>query len=68
MPRKIADLIKAKGGATKYRLHGVGVQVCCCVFINMYLSNTMFLVHIRMYLIFIHKCCQFINIDMINKN
>ena len=43
MPRKIADLIQAKGGATKYRLHGVGVQVCCCVFIKMYLSNTMFL-------------------------
>ena len=41
MPRKIADLIKANEGATKYQLHGVGVQVCCCVFIKMYLSNTM---------------------------
>ena len=39
MPKNIADLIKAKGGATKYRLHGVGVQVCCCVFFKMYLSN-----------------------------
>ena len=45
MPRNIADLIKAKGGggATKYRLHGVGVQVGCCIFIKMYLNNTMFL-------------------------
>ena len=43
MSRKIADLIKAKRGATKYRLHGLGVHVCCCVFIKIYLSNTMFL-------------------------
>ena len=36
MPRSIADLIKAKGGATKYRIYDVGVQVCCYVFIGMY--------------------------------
>ena len=34
---------KAKGGATNYWLYDVGVQVCCCVFIQMYLSNTMLL-------------------------
>ena len=41
--KQITDLIKAKGGATKYmyRLHGVGVHVCCCVCIKMYMSNTM---------------------------
>ena len=33
MPRKIANLIKAKGGATKYYLYYIGIQVCCCVFI-----------------------------------
>ena len=38
MPRNIADLIKAKAGATKYRIYDVGVQVCCYVFIEMYLK------------------------------
>ena len=38
MPRSIADLIEAKRGATKYRLYDLGVQVCCCVFIGMYLK------------------------------
>ena len=37
MPMKIADLIKAKGGSTKYWLYDVGVLVCCA-FIGMYLS------------------------------
>ena len=37
MPRRIADLIKATGDATKYQLYDVGVQ-CCCVFIEMYLK------------------------------
>ena len=54
MPRKIADLIKAKEGATKYQLHYVGIQVCCGVFTKMFLSNTMLCV--GMYLILIHKC------------
>ena len=35
MPRKSADLIKAKGGATKYCHYDVGVQ-CRCVFIEVY--------------------------------
>ena len=43
MSRRISDLIKAKGGATNYWLYDVGVQVCCCGFIEMYLSNTMLL-------------------------
>ena len=43
MPWKIADLVKSKGGATKYRLHDVGIQLCCFVFIQMYLSNTVLL-------------------------
>ena len=43
LPRKIADLIKAKWVATKYQLRDVGVQVCWCVFIKMYLSITMLL-------------------------
>ena len=33
MPRKIANVIKAKGGAMKYYLYYIGIQVCCCVFI-----------------------------------
>ena len=43
MPRRNADIIKAKGPATKYWLYDVGVQhcvfslecfkVCCCVFV-----------------------------------
>ena len=36
MPRRIADLYKAKGGATNYQINDVGVQVCCCVFFGMY--------------------------------
>ena len=43
MSRRIADPIKAKGGATNYWLYDVGVQVCRCVFIKMSLSNTMLL-------------------------
>ena len=38
MPRRIADLIKAKGGARKYWFYDVGVQVCCFIFIGMYLK------------------------------
>ena len=38
MPRRIAALIKANGGATKYCLYDVGGQVCCCVFIGMYIN------------------------------
>ena len=36
MLRSIADLIKAKGSATKHRIYDLGVQVCCYVFIGMY--------------------------------
>ena len=54
MPSRIADLYKAKGDATNYRICDVGVQVgyvvefslesmylikvCCCVFCGMYLK------------------------------
>ena len=37
IPRRIADLIKAKVDATKYLLYDVDVQ-CYCVFIGMYLK------------------------------
>ena len=43
MPRKITDLIKPRGGATKYLLHDVCVQVCCSIFIGMKSSSTMLL-------------------------
>ena len=36
MPRRIADLIKAKRDATLYRLYDAGVH-CYCVLIGMYL-------------------------------
>ena len=54
---RISDLIKAKGGATKYRLYDVGVQ-CCCVFIEMHLKYFV-VFFIRMYLIST-KCCLII--------
>ena len=38
MPMRIADLIKAKKGATKYWLYDACVKICCCVFIGMNLS------------------------------
>ena len=47
MPRRIADLIKAKESAAKYLLCDVSEQVCCCVFIGKYF-------------IFIYKCCLMI--------
>ena len=37
MPRRITDLIKAKGDTKKYWLYDVGVQ-SYCVFIGMYLK------------------------------
>ena len=37
MPRRIADLIKAKRDATIYRLYDACVH-CYCVFIGMYLK------------------------------
>ena len=55
MLRSIADLNKAKGSATKYRIydkfldmfHWNVLKVCCCVFIGMHF-------------IFIYKCCLMI--------
>ena len=35
MPRRITDLIKAKGDTKKYCLYDVAIQ-CCFVFIGMY--------------------------------
>ena len=37
MPRRITDLVKAKGDIKKYCLYDVGLQYCC-VFIGMYLK------------------------------
>ena len=57
LPRRNADLIKAKGAETKYWLYDIGVQccvfslecfkVCCCVLVGMHLK-------------FIFKCCLII--------
>ena len=58
MPRRIADLIKAKGDATKYQLYDVGVQ-CCCVFIEMYLKYVV-VFFVEFYLEFIFKYCLII--------
>ena len=68
MPRRIADLIKAKGDATKYWLwyrctmllcfHGNVYKVCCCAFIGMHLKYVVFFIGI--YFEFIFKCCLII--------
>ena len=57
MPRRIVDLIKATGDATKYQLYDVGEQ--CCVFIEMYLKYVV-VFFVEFYLEFIFKCCLII--------
>ena len=53
MSRRNADLIKANIGQTKYRLHDVGVQVCCCVVSGIYLSMLLCF-HWKVFGVYIH--------------